>query len=93
MICNVIYFILPLFYYNLYFNLFILINYLNHSYIFCFSFRSREKRRISDLVLETRVLELTRENSILKAELYAIKEKFGISQNQVSFFSLKKIKN
>ncbi|XP_075589701.1 uncharacterized protein LOC124496183 isoform X2 [Dermatophagoides farinae] len=44
--------------------------------------RSREKRRISDLVLETRVLELTRENSILKAELYAIKEKFGISQNQ-----------
>ena len=46
--------------------------------------RSREKRRISDLVLETRVLELTRENSILKAELYAIKEKFGISQSQVS---------
>ncbi|KAF7491546.1 Nuclear factor interleukin-3-regulated protein [Sarcoptes scabiei] len=44
--------------------------------------RSREKRRISDLVLETRVLELTRENSILKAELFAIKEKFGISPNQ-----------
>lgn len=44
--------------------------------------RSREKRRISDLVLETRVLELTRENSILKAELYAIKEKFGIAPSQ-----------
>lgn len=57
---------------------------LNFFLLFCCIFRSREKRRISDLVLETRVLELTRENSILKAELYAIKEKFGMSQSQVS---------
>lgn len=45
-------------------------------------FRSREKRRISDMVLETRVLELTRENAFLKAELCAIKEKFGLPSNQ-----------
>ena len=67
--------------------------YNNNALMFHFEFRtnplflslcrSREKRRISDLVLETRVLELTRENSILKAELFAIKEKFGISQTQV----------
>ncbi|XP_074605253.1 uncharacterized protein LOC141858412 isoform X2 [Brevipalpus obovatus] len=44
--------------------------------------RSREKRRISDMVLEGRVLELTRENAFLKAELLAIKEKFGLPSNQ-----------
>lgn len=44
--------------------------------------RSREKRRISDLLLETRVLELTRENALLHAELYAIKEEFGLPLNQ-----------
>lgn len=33
------------------------------------------------MVLETRVLELTRENTILKSELYAIKDKFGLPQN------------
>lgn len=40
--------------------------------------RSREKRRISDVLLEQRVLELTRENQILRTELFALKEKFGI---------------
>lgn len=44
--------------------------------------RSREKRRISDLMLETRVLELTRENALLMAELYAIKEAFRLPQSQ-----------
>lgn len=44
--------------------------------------RSREKRRISDLLLETRVLELTRENALLHAELYAIKEEFGLPPGQ-----------
>ncbi|XP_054161760.1 nuclear factor interleukin-3-regulated protein-like [Oppia nitens] len=44
--------------------------------------RSREKRRISDMVLEARVLELTRENSVLRAELYAIKDKFCLSHTQ-----------
>lgn len=33
------------------------------------------------MVLETRVLELTRENTILKSELYAIKDKFGLPHN------------
>ncbi|KAI1289504.1 Nuclear factor interleukin-3-regulated protein [Halotydeus destructor] len=45
--------------------------------------RSREKRRISDMVLETRVLELSRENAILRAELFAVKEKFGLPANQI----------
>lgn len=34
------------------------------------------------MVLETRVLELTRENAILRAELFAMKEKFGLSPTQ-----------
>ena len=33
--------------------------------------RSREKRRYNDMVLETRVMELTKENNLLKAELDA----------------------
>ncbi|CAL8077844.1 unnamed protein product [Orchesella dallaii] len=41
--------------------------------------RSREKRRFNDMILEQRVLELTKENHILKAQLIAIKDKFGIS--------------
>lgn len=40
--------------------------------------RSREKRRFNDMVLEQRVVELTKENAILKAQLEAIKEEFGI---------------
>jgi len=40
--------------------------------------RSREKRRLNDMVLETRVLELVKENSMLRAELNAIREKFGL---------------
>ena len=54
-----------------------------------FVYRSREKRRLSDMVLETKVLELNRENAILKAELYAIKEKFGLPHAQVSCFLIK----
>lgn len=42
--------------------------------------RSREKRRINDMVLETRVLELTKENAMLRAELTALKEHFGVLQ-------------
>lgn len=45
--------------------------------------RSREKRRISDMVIEQRVLDLTKENVLLKTELYAIKEKFGLPLNQL----------
>ncbi|GAB6028956.1 hypothetical protein CHUAL_004751 [Chamberlinius hualienensis] len=40
--------------------------------------RSREKRRLNDMVLETRVLELTKENTILKTQLMAIRDQFGI---------------
>lgn len=47
--------------------------------------RSREKRRYNDMVLEQRVVELTKENHVLKAQLDAIKEKFNISgENLVS---------
>ncbi|XP_017779716.1 PREDICTED: uncharacterized protein LOC108565006 [Nicrophorus vespilloides] len=40
--------------------------------------RSREKRRFNDMVLEQRVVELTRENTMLKAQLETIKEEYGI---------------
>ncbi|KAJ6641972.1 Nuclear factor interleukin-3-regulated protein, partial [Pseudolycoriella hygida] len=40
--------------------------------------RSREKRRFNDMVLEQRVVELTKENHVLKAQLDAIKDKFDI---------------
>ncbi|XP_015910474.1 nuclear factor interleukin-3-regulated protein [Parasteatoda tepidariorum] len=40
--------------------------------------RSREKRRLNDMVLETRMLELTKENTLLRAELTAIREKFSL---------------
>jgi vrille protein len=45
--------------------------------------RSREKRRFNDMVLEQRVVELTKENAILKAQLEAIKEEYGICGEQV----------
>ncbi|XP_032906878.1 nuclear factor interleukin-3-regulated protein-like [Amblyraja radiata] len=40
--------------------------------------RSREKRRISDLVLENQVLALNQENVNLKSELLALKLRFGL---------------
>ncbi|XP_072104431.1 uncharacterized protein [Mobula birostris] len=40
--------------------------------------RSREKRRVNDMVLEQRVLALLEENARLKAELLALKFRFGI---------------
>ncbi|XP_053868406.1 uncharacterized protein LOC128828082 [Malaclemys terrapin pileata] len=40
--------------------------------------RSREKRRVNDLVLESRVLVLLEENARLKAELLALKFRFGL---------------
>ncbi|XP_008206802.1 probable serine/threonine-protein kinase yakA [Nasonia vitripennis] len=45
--------------------------------------RSREKRRFNDMVLEQRVMELSKENHILKAQLDAIREKFGICGESV----------
>lgn len=47
--------------------------------------RSREKRRLNDMLLETRVLELTKDNHILQAQLTAIYEKYGIKgENMIS---------
>lgn len=47
--------------------------------------RSREKRRFNDMVLEQRVVELTKENYVLKAQLEAIKDKYNIcGENLVS---------
>ncbi|XP_057331410.1 histone-lysine N-methyltransferase 2D-like isoform X1 [Microplitis mediator] len=40
--------------------------------------RSREKRRFNDMVLEQRVMELSKENHILKSQLEAIRDKYGI---------------
>lgn len=40
--------------------------------------RSREKRRVNDMVLENRILTLLEENARLKAELLAIKFRFGL---------------
>lgn len=45
--------------------------------------RSREKRRVSDLALEGRVLALLEENARLKAELLALKFRFGLIQDSV----------
>lgn len=40
--------------------------------------RSREKRRLNDMVLETRMLELSKENALLRAEIVALREKFSL---------------
>jgi vrille protein len=40
--------------------------------------RSREKRRLNDMILENRVLELSKDNHILQSQLNAIYEKYGI---------------
>ncbi|GFT63021.1 hypothetical protein NPIL_685101 [Nephila pilipes] len=45
--------------------------------------RSREKRRLNDMVLETRMLELTKENAMLRAELAAVRDKFGLPPQQL----------
>lgn len=41
--------------------------------------RSREKRRINDMELENRIMELTRENCKLQNELMIVKKKCGLS--------------
>jgi len=45
--------------------------------------RSREKRRYNDMILETRVVELSKENHVLKAQLAAIRDKYGINGESV----------
>jgi vrille protein len=47
--------------------------------------RSREKRRFNDMILEQRVVELTKENHVLKAQLAAVKDKYGTNgENLIS---------
>ena len=45
--------------------------------------RSREKRRLNDMVLEQRVLELSKENHILRAQLSAIRDKYGVTADNL----------
>ncbi|CAL8276545.1 unnamed protein product [Merluccius merluccius] len=44
--------------------------------------RSREKRRINDMVLETKLMALGDENASLKAELLSLKLKFGLLSSE-----------
>ncbi|XP_034396215.1 nuclear factor, interleukin 3 regulated, member 6 [Cyclopterus lumpus] len=46
--------------------------------------RSREKRRVNDMVLESRVLALLEENARLRAELLALKFRFGLVKDSSS---------
>ncbi|XP_038152673.1 nuclear factor, interleukin 3 regulated, member 6 [Cyprinodon tularosa] len=46
--------------------------------------RSREKRRVNDMVLESRVLALLEENARLRAELLALKFRFGLIKDPSS---------
>ncbi|CAG0892121.1 unnamed protein product [Cyprideis torosa] len=41
--------------------------------------RSREKRRFNDMILEQRVVELTRQTHFLQAQLEVVREKFGLN--------------
>ncbi|KAM6903064.1 nuclear factor interleukin-3-regulated protein [Xenentodon cancila] len=45
--------------------------------------RSREKRRINDMVLENKLMALGEENTSLKAELLALKLRFGLVSSAV----------
>ena len=48
-----------------------------------FHFRSREKRRLNDMLLERRVLELTKENWILKAQIRGVFDSYGIRAEEI----------
>jgi hypothetical protein len=45
--------------------------------------RSREKRRLIDMLLERKVLELTKENWILRAQIRGVFESYGIRAEEV----------
>lgn len=44
--------------------------------------RSREKRRVHDMALENRIMDLTRENCRIRNELNLVKKKFGLSLDE-----------
>ncbi|XP_072310132.1 nuclear factor interleukin-3-regulated protein [Eucyclogobius newberryi] len=55
--------------------------------------RSREKRRINDLVLENKLLALGEENASLKAELLSLKLKFGLLSSTAYTQDVQKLAN
>ena len=51
--------------------------------------RSREKRRVNDMMLESRVMELTKENNLLRAQLEAVYDHYAVmSRNTGVTFQL-----
>lgn len=55
--------------------------------------RSREKRRINDMVLENKLLALGEENASLKAELLSLKLRFGLVSSAVYAQEVQKLSN
>ncbi|XP_001378261.1 nuclear factor interleukin-3-regulated protein [Monodelphis domestica] len=55
--------------------------------------RSREKRRLNDLVLENKLIALGEENASLKAELLSLKLKFGLISSTVYAQEIQKLSN
>ncbi|XP_062340584.1 nuclear factor interleukin-3-regulated protein isoform X2 [Osmerus eperlanus] len=53
--------------------------------------RSREKRRLNDMVLENKLMALGEENATLKAELLSLKLKFGLVSSAVYAQEVQKI--
>lgn len=51
--------------------------------------RSREKRRLNDMILETKVMELSKDNAFLRAQLTAIFERYGIrGESLINFYDI-----
>ncbi|XP_039222435.1 nuclear factor interleukin-3-regulated protein-like [Crotalus tigris] len=55
--------------------------------------RSREKRRLNDLVLENKLIALGEENATLKAELLSLKLKFGLISSSAYAQEIQKVNN
>ncbi|XP_074136772.1 nuclear factor interleukin-3-regulated protein [Sminthopsis crassicaudata] len=55
--------------------------------------RSREKRRLNDLVLENKLIALGEENASLKAELLSLKLKFGLISSTLYAQEIQKLSN
>ncbi|XP_048360702.1 nuclear factor interleukin-3-regulated protein [Sphaerodactylus townsendi] len=55
--------------------------------------RSREKRRLNDLVLENKLIALGEENATLKAELLSLKLKFGLISSAAYAQEVQKLSN
>ena len=53
--------------------------------------RSREKRRLNDMVLENKLMALGEENATLKAELLSLKLKFGLVSSAAYALEVQKI--